>query len=44
MCQPHVIEDDKHLGLFPELSSHHAFDVTQKQLCDVTSIYKVCWF
>lgn len=44
MCQSHVIVDYKHLGLFPELRSNHASDVTQKQLCDVKSIKKVCWF
>lgn len=42
MCQCPVIVDDKYLGMFPKLSSMHASDVTQKQLCDVKSINKVC--
>lgn len=43
MSQCPVIVDYKYLGMFPKLSSMHASDVTQKQLCDVKSINKVCW-
>lgn len=44
MCQSPVIVDYKNLGLIPDLSSNHASDMTQKLLCDVKSINKVCWF